>query len=86
MLAADGPPTVTTVTSMVAPGSAGEVTESEVSVQLVGAAAATEPKSTALTLQAVVPPKKPVPVMVTGVPPAVGPRVTESAVTVGGTA
>ncbi len=61
------PPAVVTVTSTVAAACAGDVAVIWVSETTVKVVAAVEPKSTAVA------PVKPVPVMVTEVPPAAGP-------------
>jgi hypothetical protein len=71
------PPPVVTVTSTVPALAAGEVADIEVALVTVKVAAVA-PKLTALT------PVKLVPVMVTGVPPAVGPDIGLTPVTVGG--
>jgi hypothetical protein len=76
-LVADVPPVVTTVTSTVPALSAGEVAEIDVSEFTVKLAAAVPPKLTADA------PVNPVPVIVTLVPPAVGPAFGDTLVTVG---
>ena len=73
------PPGVVTVTSTV-PDPAGDVAVIEVSLLKVKPAAFVAPNFTPVT------PVKPVPVMVTLVPPATGPVVGLTLVTVGGTA
>ena len=71
------PPTVVTVTSTVPAGLAGEVAVIWVFESTVNEAAAVAPKATAVA------PVKPVPVMTTDVPPAVGPEVGATELTVG---
>jgi hypothetical protein len=70
-------PKVVTVTSIVLARPGGAVAVIEVSEFTVKFAAGMEPNETALA------PVKPVPVIVTTVPPAVGPESGESPVTVG---
>jgi hypothetical protein len=77
LLVADVPPTVVTVTSTVPAASAGVTAVIVVALTTVKLAADTLPNLTALA------PVKPVPVIVTLVPPAVGPLVGDTAVTVG---
>ena len=74
---AEVPPAVVTVTSTGAGAPAGEVAVIGVAELTVTLVAAVEPKSTAVA------PVKPVPVMVTEVPPAAGRRSGLTAVTVG---
>jgi len=74
---ADVPPPVVTVTSTVPAAPAGAVAVIEVSELTVKPSAFAAPNFTAVA------PEKPVPVIVTGVPPAVGPAVGEIDVTVG---
>ena len=74
----DVPFGVVTVTSMGPTGPPGEVAVIEVSLLTVNVVAGVVPKVT------LVAPVKPVPVMVTGVPPLIGPVVGEMPVTVGG--
>ena len=71
------PPGVVTVMSTVPALSAGEVAVIDVALLTVNAVAAVAPKLTAVA------PVKPVPVIVTEVPPAVGPLVGLTLVTVG---
>jgi len=75
---ADDPPALVTVTSTAAADSAGAVAVIEVAEFTVTPVAAVDPNLT------VFPEANPVPVMVTDVPPAVGPLVGLTAVTVGG--
>ena len=74
---ADVPPTVVTVTSTVPAAPAGAVAVIEVSELTVKPSAFAAPNFTAVA------PKKPVPVIATDVPPAVGPAVGDIDVTVG---
>ena len=74
---AEVPPGVVTVTSTVAADSGGAVAVMDTALLTVKDAAVVEPNATALA------PVKPVPVMVTEVPPAVDPDVGASPVTVG---
>ena len=74
---ADVPPAVVTVTSTV-PLPAGDVAVIDVAELTVKLVALTAPNFTAVA------PVRVVPVMVTNVPPAVGPDVGETDVTVGG--
>ena len=74
---ADVPPAVVTVTSTV-PVPAGDVAVIDVAELTVKLVALTAPNFTAVA------PVRVVPVMVTNVPPAVGPDVGETDVTVGG--
>jgi hypothetical protein len=74
------PPVVVTVTLTVPADSAGDVAVMEVAEFTVTAVAVTVPNIT------VAPDRKPVPVIVTEVPPVVGPEVGLMAVTVGTTA
>ena len=74
---AEVPPAVVTVTLTVPADSAGEVATIDVDELTVTAVAVTVPNIT------VAPDTKPVPVMVTEVPPVVGPEVGLMAVTVG---
>jgi hypothetical protein len=73
------PPTVT-VTSTTPADPAGETAVSEVVLQLVGVAAAVGPNVTVFDAHVAL---KLVPVITTLVPPAIGPTVGETAVTVG---
>ena len=75
---ADVPPTLVTVTSTLPAACAGAVAVIDVAELTVTLVAATPPKLT------VSPAVNPVPVIVTDVPPAVGPLVGLTAVTVGG--
>ena len=74
---ADVPPAVVTVTSTV-PVPTGDVAVMDVAETTVKLVAAAAPKVTAVA------PANPVPVIVTVVPPVVGPAVGEIEVTVGG--
>ena len=74
---ADVPPAVVTVTFTVAAACAGEVAVIWVSETTAKVVAAVKPKSTAVAAV------KPVPVMVTGVPPAAGPALGATELTVG---
>ena len=71
------PPAEVTVTSTTPGVVAGEAAVIDVSPEIVNAAAGTPPKETAVA------PVKPVPVIVTEVPPAAGPSATEMPVTRG---
>ena len=75
------PPGVVTVTSTVPTDSAGEVAVQEVVVQDTPDAGLPAPKSTVVPPEAI---SKPVPAMVTLVPPVVYPEVGLIPVTVGG--
>jgi hypothetical protein len=72
------PPAVVTVTSTVPALAAGDTAVIDVSPFTVKLAASVEPKVTAVA------PVNPVPVIVTLVPPAAGPAVTDTLVTLGG--
>ena len=74
----DVPPALVTVTSTLPAASAGAVAVIEVAELTVTLEAAVEPNLTVL------PAANPVPVIVTEVPPAVGPNVGLTAATVGG--
>jgi hypothetical protein len=74
---AEVPPAVVTVTSTIPTAWAGEVVVISVSETTVKEPAAVVPKSTVVAVV------NPVPVMVTGIPPAVGPDVGATEVTVG---
>ena len=76
------PPAVVTVTWIAPAEPAGEVAVICV-FELTVKAAAVAPKLTALTFELVAPPKNPLPVIVTLVPPEVGPEVGEMPVTAG---
>ena len=76
-LTAEGPPAAVTITSTVPADSAGEVAVMEVVLTTVTPVAATVPNFTVL------PALKLVPVMVTVVPPVVGPVLGVTLVTVG---
>ena len=77
VLVVDVPPRLVTVTSIVPEVPAGEVAVIEPSSLIVNDSAAAEPKSTSVA------PVKPDPVIVTEVPPAIGPAVGLMLVTVG---
>jgi hypothetical protein len=74
---AEVPPGVATVTSTVPASPAGEVAVTLVSLTTVNEVAAVLPKLTAVA------PVNPLPVMVTTVPPAIGPALGRTAVTAG---
>jgi hypothetical protein len=76
-LVAEVPPGVVTVTSTMLAAPAGEVALMLVSLATVNEVAASVPKSTAVA------PVNPVPVIVTTVPPAIGPALGRTVVTVG---
>ena len=78
MLVALVPPTAVTVTSAVPATFAGDVAVIDVEESTLSSLAGIPPKRTALA------PVKPVPVIVTTVPPVAGPPFAESFVTVGG--
>ena len=78
LLVAEVPPAPVTVTLTVPADSAGATAVIDVAELTVTLEAAVEPKLTVL------PDTKPVPVIVTDVPPAVGPLVGLTTVTVGG--